>query len=179
MKRLFQAALALISLAYPPLWYYGRELGWFEPLALGMAALWLIRGLMQNDKAQKALSWVLAAFFAAVWLLQRPQDMYWYPVWVNLLMLMVFSASLLGRQSLIERLARLQTPELPPEAVPYTRRVTQIWCVFFIVNGGIAALLVLFDQPDWWAVYTGLIAYVFMGLLLGGEWLYRKIVLKV
>ena len=35
------------------------------------------------------------------------------------------------KQSAIERIARLQHPDLPPEGVVYTRRVTQIWCVFF------------------------------------------------
>lgn len=179
MKWLIQAILTLVSIAYPLLWYFGRQWGWFDALALGMAVLWLTRGCIQRDRAQKAVSFVLAAFFCAVWLLQKPQSMYWYPVWVNLLMLLVFGVSLLGKQSLIERLARLQDPNLPPEAVPYTRRVTQIWCVFFIFNGSIAALLVWLQRFDWWAWYTGIIAYILMGLLLGGEWLYRKKILRV
>ena len=122
---------------------------------------------------------ILAAFFAAVLLLRLPQSMYWYPVWVSLLMLALFGGSLFAKQSLIERLARLQTPDLPPEGVRYTRRVTQIWCVFFVLNGSMAAALVLMRQYDWWALYTGIVSYVLMGLLLGGEWVYRKIVLKL
>ena len=95
------------------------------------------------------------------------------------LMLALFGGSLFAKQSLIERLARLQTPDLPPEGVRYTRRVTQIWCVFFVLNGSMAAALVLMRQYDWWALYTGIVSYVLMGLLLGGEWVYRKIVLKL
>ena len=100
-------------------------------------------------------------------------------LWAVLLMLALFGGSLCAKQSLIERLARLQTPELPPEGVRYTRRVTQIWCVFFVLNGSMAAALVLMRQYDWWALYTGIVSYVLMGLLLGGEWVYRKIVLKL
>ena len=44
---------------------------------------------------------------------------------------------------------------------------------------GVAAGLVLVRQYDWWALYTGIVSYVLMGLLLGGEWGYRKIVLKL
>ena len=105
--------------------------------------------------------------------------MYWYPVWLSLLMLALFGGRLYSKQSRIDRLARLQTPDLPIEGVRYTRRITQIWCVFFVLNGSMAAALVLMRQYDWWALYTGIVSYVLMGLLLGGEWVYRKAVLKL
>ena len=95
------------------------------------------------------------------------------------MMLAVFGGSLFAKQTVIERLARLQQPELPERAVRYTRRVTQVWCVFFIANGAVAALLAWLGRYGWWAVYTGVIAYVLMGILFAGEWLYRKLVLKV
>jgi putative intracellular septation protein A len=63
--------------------------------------------------------------------------------------------------------------------VAYTRRVTQIWCGFFILNGSLASLFVLLEQYRWWAVYTGIIAYILMGILMGGEFAYRKWVLKL
>ncbi|HFC3024557.1 TPA: hypothetical protein ACFIR0_000119 [Neisseria gonorrhoeae] len=50
--------------------------------------------------------------------------MYWYPVLVNLMMLAVFGSSLFAGQTVIEKLARLQQPDLPEKAVRYTRRVT-------------------------------------------------------
>ena len=62
--------------------------------------------------------------------------------------------------------------------VAYTRRVTQIWCGYFIVNGGIIATLSLIGAERAWALYTGVISYIFMGLLLAGEWLYRRYRLK-
>lgn len=179
MKWLVNALMVVASLLYPALWYFGREQGWFAYLAAGMMLLWGARAFLQRDAWWRAISILVALFFAAVLLLRVPQSMYWYPVWVNALMLVLFGSSLFAKQTLIERLARLQTPDLPPSGVAYTRKITQIWCIFFVVNGAIAAILVLLQQFAWWALYTGVIAYVLMGLLLSGEWLYRRFVLRI
>ena len=88
-------------------------------------------------------------------------------------MLAIFSWSLLSPPSLIERLARIQHPDLPPEGIIYTRRVTQVWCGFFIVNGGIALATALWSSFEVWSLYNGLIAYLLMGILLGGEYIVR------
>ncbi|ASK26922.1 COG4648 family protein [Neisseria chenwenguii] len=179
MKTVGQIFLTVLSLAYPFLWYYGRENGAFFWLATLMCVLWITRAVTQQTSAQRLVSWAVAAFFAAVLFFGRPDSMYWYPVAVSALMLAAFGGSLFAKQTLVERLARLQHPDLPPEGVRYTRKVTQIWCAFFIFNGTTAALLAHTAHYDWWAVYTGIVSYVLMGLLGGGEWLYRKTVLKL
>ena len=171
--------LTLLSLIYPLLWYYGRSQGWFYALAGLLMALWLGRAYLQSDRIQKRISLLVAAFFALTLLFRLPDSMYWYPVWVSGLMLFVFTLSLTQKQSAIEKIARLQHPDLPPEGVVYTRRITQIWCAFFLLNGSLAALLVFVEAYHLWALYTGIISYVLMGFLLGGEYLYRKFVLKL
>lgn len=171
--------LTVLSIAYPALWYYGREAGWFVWLAAAMCGLWLLRALTAKLPQQRYAALFVTLFFAAVLVFGRRDSMYWYPVLVNLMMLAVFGGSLFAGQTVIERLARLQQPDLPEKAVRYTRRVTQVWGVFFIINGTLAALLARLGRYDWWAVYTGVIAYVLMGMLFAGEWLYRKLVLKV
>ncbi len=105
--------------------------------------------------------------------------MYWYPIAVNLLMLALFGGSLFSSQSLIERLARLQHPDLPESGVRYTRKVTLIWCGFFVFNALITLYLIATAAWSAWAIYTGVIAYLLMGLLFGAEWLYRYFVLKI
>ena len=97
-----------------------------------------------------------------------------YPALVNAAMLLLFGLSLRFPPTAVERLARLQEPDLPPEAVAYTRRVTQMWCGFFILNGGIAVITALWSSERVWALYNGLIAYVLMGALFAGEWLVRQ-----
>lgn len=179
LKTIGQILLALLSAAYPLIWYYGREHGTFFWLAAAMCLLWAVRAAVQKTPGQRAASLLLAVFFALVILFRRPESMYWYPVGVSLLMLALFGISLFTGQSFIERLARLQHPNLPPEGIRHTRRVTQIWCGFFIFNATAAALLIWLGKYDWWAVYTGIISYILMGLLFAGEWIYRKAVLKI
>jgi uncharacterized membrane protein len=99
-------------------------------------------------------------------------------VLVNLVMLGLFSWTLLSPPSLIERLARLKEPDLPPSGVHYTRRVTQVWCGFFVLNGSIAAYTALYSSLATWTLYNGLISYLLMGLLFGGEFLLRLHVRK-
>lgn len=174
MKTAARILLILLSLSYPLLWYVGREQGIFPWLAAMMLLLWSVRALIQQDKGQKTVSALIAGFFALLLASGSAASMYWYPVLVNAMMFIVFFASLFARQSLIERLARLREPDLPQAAIAYTRKVTQIWCAFFVVNGGIAAALALAGAHRAWALYTGIIAYGLMGLLFAGEYLVRQ-----
>lgn len=96
-----------------------------------------------------------------------------YPVLINFFMFILFGYSLINPPSMIERIARQKEPDLPPIAVIYTRRVTQIWCLFFAMNTGISFATVLWASPEIWSLYNGLIAYIFMGLLFGGEYVVR------
>lgn len=99
--------------------------------------------------------------------------MFYYPVAVNLIMLAVFASSLKGEQSIVERLARLQDPHLSPRGVRYTRNVTKAWCVFFVLNGAIAATTALIGDLKLWTWWNGLLSYGAMGLMFGGEYLLR------
>ena len=96
-----------------------------------------------------------------------------YPVLVSATMLGAFAFSLIFPPSMVERIARLREPDLPAEAVGYTRCVTQVWCIFFVVNGFLALVTALWASPSIWALYNGLIAYLLMGLLLAGEYVVR------
>ncbi|MDO5090518.1 MAG: hypothetical protein Q4D61_03130 [Cardiobacteriaceae bacterium] len=174
MKTTARLLLILASIAYPLLWYLGRERGIFPWLAAAMCLLWAARAIIQQDRAQKTVSALIALFFALLLASNSTRSMYWYPVLVNALMFILFFASLFARQTLIERLARLTDPELPPEAIAYTRKVTQVWCAFFIVNGSIAAWLAALASHRAWALYTGIIAYGLMGVLFAGEYLLRR-----
>ena len=99
--------------------------------------------------------------------------MFYYPVAVNLIMLAVFASSLKGKQSIVERLARLQDPDLSPRGVHYTRNVTKAWCVFFVLNGAIAAGTAIIGDLKLWTWWNGLLSYGAMGLMFGGEYLLR------
>jgi uncharacterized membrane protein len=93
-----------------------------------------------------------------------------YPVLVNAAMLSVFTYSLFVPPSMVEQFARRREPDLPPQSVTYTRRVTQVWCVFFALNGGIALVTALWASAATWSLYNGFVAYLLMGLLFAGEY---------
>jgi len=117
---------------------------------------------------------VALGFCLLLGLFNSPLLLRWYPVLVSGFMLSLFGLSLIYGPPVIERLARLSEPDLPEIAVRYTRQVTQVWSLFFLCNGLLAAALTLWAPLSWWTLYNGLIAYGLMGLLFAGEWLLRQ-----
>lgn len=172
---LLRGALLIAGLAYPAAVYFAG--GQFSPrlFALLLGGLWLARLLLERPRAgNRALALGALAFCAVLGLLDDPLLLRGYPVLLSLVLLAVFAASLRSGMPVIERLARLREPELPDSAVRYTRQVTRVWALFFAVNAALAAGLALWAPLSWWALYTGLIAYLLMGLLFAGEWLVRQ-----
>jgi uncharacterized membrane protein len=88
-------------------------------------------------------------------------------------MLIGFARTLVHGPSMIETFARLRHPDLLASRGPYLRAVTGVWCGFFAVNIAMSLFLALHSTLATWALYTGVLNYVFMGLLLGGERVYR------
>ncbi|HEX5792885.1 MAG TPA: hypothetical protein VFY01_06380 [Rheinheimera sp.] len=107
---------------------------------------------------------------------QAEHAMLYYPVWMNAGMLLLFTASLWFPPTVVERLARLMDGELDQHAVAYTRKVTQVWCIFFLFNGAIAFATAWWGDWDLWLLYNGLISYILMGLLMLIEWQVRRVV---
>ncbi|MDH1303747.1 hypothetical protein [Achromobacter sp. GD03932] len=180
MRRGVAAALAVAGIAYPFAVHaaLGRvSAAW---LALPLALLWLARGLTADGARPGArLLPAVAVAFCLILAISNSQDwLRWYPVLVNGMMLAIFGASLRRGRPVIEQLARLRHPDLPPEGVRYTRNVTRVWCAFFALNGSVAAALAAWGPWSWWTAYNGAVSYVLMGLLLAGEWLLRPAAAK-
>ena len=116
---------------------------------------------------------LLALVLAAVgFTTERDEALLFYPVLMNALGLVLFAGSLRTRP-IIERFARMKHPNLPPEGVRWCRKVTVVWCVFFVLNGSAALATVLSGDRDLWTLYNGFVSYLLMGLLFAGEWLLR------
>lgn len=168
------ALLGAVTLAYPLLVYY--SIGQLSPkfMALLLAGLGLARALV----VRQPVWWTAAGAASVLALLAFVGDallpLKLYPVLVNLLFLAVFGISLWHPPSVIERIARLTEPHFTEAAVAYTRRVTQVWCGFFLLNGSLALVTALWTSTDIWALYNGLLSYLLMGCLFAGEWLVRR-----
>jgi uncharacterized membrane protein len=69
-----------------------------------------------------------------------------------------------GETPLIERIARVRDPGLPPALCYYTRRLTVIWTVYFML----AAALVAIAELPWLGALVALGAVV---LFVGEHWI--------
>lgn len=170
----------LLLLTWPILIWFGLLHNGLQVL-LPLLALVLLLRLQQTRRLAgplRGVTQVVAAIgitlCTASYLLKTHQLLLFYPVVINAVMLAVFGGSLWSAMPIVERLARLQEPELNDAAIRYTRRVTQIWCVFFIVNGGIALLTALYSDMALWTLWNGMVAYLLMGTLMAVEWLVRQ-----
>ena len=173
------AVMLLGSVAYPLLVYVfsGRVASyWFLSLPLAFAALRLAQFRRHIG------GWPVAALgvllFAGALLAVHQADAAFavkaYPVLVSLTVCAAFSYSLYAPPSVVERIARLRTPQLPPEAVRYTRRVTAVWAGFTFANALICAGLAAYGSLAAWTLWTGALSYLLMGTLFAGEYLLRR-----
>lgn len=175
-----RAGTGLIFLLYPFLIYLG--LHEFQPRVI--ACLLLIAAILRliaNKYGEKkegemgmSLYWIAAAILVTIFtfVTDIKLGLYLYPPLVNLVFFTFFSISLLHPPTVIERIARHHRPEMPLKAVIYTRRVTQAWCIFFLINGGISVMSLSYSE-EWWVLYNGFITYILIGLMLAGEYLIR------
>lgn len=185
LQHLFKFLIAFVVLLYPIAVYFGLQHLQPKTIAIILAALVLLRGFIARSKLIETMKglWLIVLVVGILvaglsFILNSALGLKLYPVIITGSFLAVFGYSLYAPPTIIERFARLQTSELPPEAIPYTTKVTKIWCLFFIINILVSLYTVFFTSVEIWALYNGLISYLLMGLLFIGEWGYRRLVLK-
>lgn len=174
MHKLVTALLVVLTVLYPLGVYLA--IGHVAPqwLAVLLVALAVARAVVARQRFWWAVASGAAVLALAAWWQGDALAVKLYPVLVNGVLLVVFAVSLRYPPTVVERLARLTDPDLPPSGVRYTRKVTAVWCVFFVANGAAAAYTAAFSSDATWALYNGLIAYGLMGCLMGTEWCVRQ-----
>lgn len=168
-----------IALVLYPFYVWWAISHWHPATALlPIACIALVKSFTGNAGIASRSFFLLTCvgLILAMLLGQAEHAMLYYPVWMNAGMLLLFSYSLLYPPTVVERIARLMDGELEPKAIVYTRKVTIVWCVFFLLNGSIALLTATLGDWDLWLLYNGFIAYVLMGLLMFIEWQVRRLV---
>lgn len=171
----------MLTLAYPAAVYFGLTHWGTRQVTLLLAALLVGGAVLRMPTtgrehlvaALKGPSLILP-LFALSYLFNDARFLFVMPVLISGVFLVSFAGSLRGPMPIVERFARMQVSDLRPEEQRYCRQVTIVWSVFFVVNGTTAALLAWLAPVAWWAAYTGLIAYVLMGLLGATEYIVRK-----
>ena len=168
--------ITLLGATLPLLFWLCYWQGW----PLWLCGFLLLPLALRRNGLGGLLGWLgpCVALLGLLSLLMRSSgSLLYYPVLVNTVFLLAFTISLFQSQTIVERMARRFYPEFPPEGVRYTRKVTLAWCTFFAVNGSIAWWTTAQDMFVW-ALYNGLIAYIAMGAMFGGEWLIRRRVMR-
>jgi uncharacterized membrane protein len=173
---------AVAGLLLPSMFWVCLWRGWpFWLCGLALLPLaWPRRGapFLVASSRMKWLPGALAAAMGVLALVFRSAvSLHYYPVLVSLFFLCLFAGSLVQGQSIVERFARRIDPNLPPRGVRYTRRVTQAWCAFFVVNIALTLWSIGLGEKAW-AIYSGGISYLLMGGMFAGEWLIRRHVMR-
>jgi uncharacterized membrane protein len=166
--------IAFLVIAYPFLSAYLAGQGFASLELLVFAALTLWRGLKSKATALRLGSFMFTALLLAGAYFANAYFIWLVPTFAYLWLTVLFGHTLWMPPSLCERLVRLQYPNFIPGIAEYLREVTWAWTLFFAVNVVVSALLPALVGQTAWAIYTGAVVYVLMGLLTIGEWIYRQ-----
>ncbi len=105
-----------------------------------------------------------------------------YPVSINIFLLLSFGITLLRPPSMIFRLASMQDEKVRSsegeerlKIERYCRKVTMVWIAFLVINGLTAVFTALFASHFFWALYNGMISYILIGVIFLGEFIVRKV----
>lgn len=163
----------MLALGYPVFVYLGIRHGisWIFPL---VASFLFVRMFRAGGRHAWLFGLVALALLAGAVFFQHFSAKM-IPVLVHTSMFILFYSSLRKGQSLIERFARLDFPELPPEIATYCRKVTWVWTIFFAVNIVWCSALAIWADAAFWALYNGAIIYLLIGLLMISEYIWRRL----
>jgi uncharacterized membrane protein len=116
-----------------------------------------------------ALSLLISYFQLTLYVLYLP------PVIIPLLLWTVFFRSLLpGETPLTTQIGESVHGPFSPEMRHYSRQVTVLWAVFFVLMAGWSALLPFLASDKIWSLFTSFINYLLVGMLFVAEYFHRK-----
>ena len=182
MKRVLAVLFFVLLIAYPLGIFYALKN--YEPRAIGIVLVLLFFGryiLAESQSRGVILTTITIVGMISGILIgytNHPLLLKFNPVFVNLALTIIFLSSLFRPPSIIESIARLQTPNLSSNGVEYTRKVTIAWSIFFLVNAAIASYTAIFSSIEIWTVYNGLIAYLLIGLFFLVEFNIRRFAMR-
>ena len=93
---------------------------------------------------------------------------------IHLLLALVFGLTLqAGRESLVTALARRVHGTLTPAMAAYSRKVTGVWTVYFVVMAALSIVLYAVAPFDVWAAFANLVTPLAILFMFIGEYLLR------
>lgn len=165
------------GLAYPFLvyWVLVQQHPWFG-LVLTLAAMFGLCMCLPGRRAKvAAIVGALGLVAVAVAVAAPASLLFLPPVCVNLGLAWFFGHTLApGREALITRFARLEPTQPDPRILAYTRRLTWVWTVFFLVMAGTSVAMAAFGAREAWVWFTAVGNYLCVVALFAIEYGYRR-----
>jgi len=175
--RIVKTLVVLAMFSYPFLVYGGLRLLTPRTLALALGGALLVREAVRLRAGSPSPLLLPLALVATILALSAAFNegrfFLFVPVLINGALFVSFVRTLIAGPSMVEHLARRRLTHVTLEDVVYCRRVTEVWCVFFLVNGALSLWLALRAPIEVWTLYTGLIAYLLVGAVFSVELTYR------
>lgn len=172
LRILFVVLLAF----YPFIIYFGINVLPASFFGLALALVLLLRfGVTRPDERATAVPalLLLLAYAVASAVVGSARMLMYYPVIVNLLMCALFIGSLWNKEPLLLRIVRARGVPMTVHAPRYLTRLTAVWGAFFALNA-LIALWTTTQSMELWTIYNGMVAYLLIGILISGEWIFRR-----
>ena len=180
---LWPAVITLLGIGYQYLVYSALGGGQIESIRIALAFLpLLVLAWWVVTRAQNKPLWsfILVATGIAIYVLEHQAGWglaasYGIPhTLIYLSLLWLFGQTLRrGKVPLVTRLATRVHGALTPELAVYTRHVTCAWCVFFISQLVISALLFKFATLTVWSLFINFLNFPLLAGMFIGEYAYR------
>lgn len=179
---MIRVTVALLLISYPVLVWLALHQASPRMVAAGMIAVAAMAAGVARRSTDNLLSLVLKRFgilvaFALVAVVfDDPLALKLLPAITHLWLLVTFAATLRQGPPLAEQFARrAHGGDLPAFVMPYTRKVTIVWCAFFAINAVVYTWLAVAAPLGAWAFYTGFGCYVLIFTLMAGEYVLHKV----
>ena len=198
MKKAIQILFYVISGLYPICVFVALVIFKLPLKILSLCAIALAVALFLSVSAKnrkKGFDWkpigTSVLFFAAgalCFLTDKAIFLKLYPVAVDFILLISFGSTLILKPNMVFRFATLADKSIKgsfheKQVDRYCKKVTIVWCMFFIFNATIATITVFSDKifgistenaDRIWSLYNGGISYILIGILFAAEFIVRK-----
>ena len=169
----------ILTLLYPFVIFFALQKGF----SLRFMALFLCVVFVSNFLRSEIKSFVFLfcglGFIVFLLLMDNFLFLKLYPVLMNLLFATFFIISLLdGHEPVVVKIAGKMGYDMRNCAsFSYAKKATIAWSLFLTVNT-IVSFITVFMSDTIWMVYNGFISYLLMGIMMLGEYIVRRRVLK-
>lgn len=147
---------------------------------LTVVFLLVVQNIIQGHKWLAFILIVLTLSFAITLWLDSKMVVFLPPILIPIALAYIFGKTLIGNNTaFITVLAqKIRNTDIGEREIKYTRNVTKIWFLFFIICIIEAILLAYFADVATWSFFTNFVNYILIAALFIIEYSVRRIVLN-